>query len=138
MRKKILIVDDETVMRSLVTIAMQRNGYAVIDADDYSQALDYLDTTTPDLIILDILMPGVNGIELCRRIRARAATNKTPIIVFSALGDENTMKSALAAGANRYLHKLNRFSELVSVVDRALSDYPNNPPSMRRNPVLGH
>lgn len=122
MRKKILIVDDETVMRSLVTIAMQRNGYAVIDADDYLQALDYLESATPDLIILDILMPGVNGIELCRRIRSRAATNKTPIIVFSALGDENTMNNALAAGANRYLHKLNLFSELVSVVDRTLAD----------------
>ena len=102
MRKQILIVDDEMVMRSLITIAMQRSGYTVINADNSFQALDYLNSTTPDLIILDIMMPGMNGIDLCRRIRALPDTTTTPIIVFSALGDEDTIHHALDAGADGY------------------------------------
>ncbi len=122
MRKQILIVDDEMVMRSLITIAMQRSGYTVINADNSFQALDYLNSTTPDLIILDIMMPGMNGIDLCRRIRALPDTTTTPIIVFSALGDEDTIHHALDAGADGYLHKLNLFGELVSLVNHTLAN----------------
>ena len=122
MRKKILIIDDEMVMRSLIAIAMQRSGYAVADADNPFQALDYLDSTTPDLIILDIMMPGMNGIDLCRRIRSNPATSHTPIIVFSAIADENTINNAMSAGANQYLHKLHLFGELVSTVKHSLTD----------------
>jgi two-component system phosphate regulon response regulator PhoB len=124
MRKKVLVIDDEMVMRSLIAITMQRNGYTVVNADNSSQALDYLDSSTPDLIILDILMPGMNGLELCRRIRSRPATTDTPIIVFSALGDETTIKTALAAGANRYLHKLNLFGDLMALVQDTMSEVP--------------
>jgi DNA-binding response OmpR family regulator len=122
MRKKVLVIDDEMVMRSLIAINMRRSGYTVTDTDNFSQALDYLDSTTPDLIILDIMMPGMNGIDLCRRIRSRPNTMETPIIVFSALGDETTIRNALAAGANRYLHKLNLWEELVSMVNDTLSN----------------
>jgi two-component system phosphate regulon response regulator PhoB len=122
MRKKVLIIDDEMVMRSLIAINMRRSGYNVVDTDNFAQALDYLDSTTPDLIILDIMMPGMNGVDLCRRIRLRSNTKETPIIVFSALGDETTIKNALAAGANRYLHKLNLWDELVLMVQDTLSD----------------
>jgi two-component system phosphate regulon response regulator PhoB len=124
MRKKVLIIDDEMVMRSLIAINMRRSGYNVVDTDNFSQALDYLDSTTPDLIILDIMMPGMNGIELCRRIRSRHNTLETPIIVFSALGDEATIKNAYAAGANRYLHKLNLWGELMTMVQDTLSETP--------------
>ncbi len=124
MRKKVLVIDDEMVMRSLIAINMRRSGYTVTDTDNFAQALDYLDSITPDLIILDIMMPGMNGVDLCRRIRSRANTMETPIIVFSALGDETTIKNALAAGANRYLHKLNLWGELMSMVQDTLSDAP--------------
>ena len=122
MGKKILIVDDEMVMRSLIAIAMQRSGYSVMDADNSFQALDCLDSTTPDLIILDIMMPGMNGIDLCRRIRSRPGTTNTPIIVFSALGDDKTINTALDAGADEYLHKLSLFGELVAMVNHRLSE----------------
>jgi two-component system phosphate regulon response regulator PhoB len=124
MRKKVLVIDDEMVMRSLIAINMRRSGYTVVDTDNYAQALDYLDSTTPDLIILDIMMPGMNGVELCRRIRSRPNTTETPIIVFSALGDETTIKNAFAAGANRYLHKMNLWGELMTMVQDTLSDAP--------------
>lgn len=122
MRKKILVIDDEMVMRSLIAINMRRSGYNVVDTDNFSQALDYLDSATPDLIILDIMMPGMNGVDLCRRIRSRPNTMDTPIIVFSARGDEATIKNAYAAGANRYLHKLNLWGELMTMVQDTLAD----------------
>lgn len=121
MYKKVLVVDDEMVMRSLVTIAIQRNGFVVADADNSAQALSYLDKTTPDVIVLDIMMPGMNGIDLCRRIRKRPDTKNTPIIVFSALGDDSTIASAYAAGANRYVHKLNRFGDLINQIQDTLA-----------------
>ncbi|MBZ0304004.1 MAG: response regulator, partial [Anaerolineae bacterium] len=96
-------------------------GFTVVDTENSFEALDYLDSATPDLIILDIMMPGMNGIDLCRRIRSRPTTSETPIIIFSALGDEKTINSALAAGADRYLHKLNLFGDLVSTVESTLS-----------------
>jgi DNA-binding response OmpR family regulator len=136
MRKKILVVDDEKVMRSLVTIAMQRNGYTVIDAGSSSQALEYLNRTTPDLIILDVLMPGMNGIELCRRIRSRAATMNTPIIMFSALGDNDAISDALAAGADRYLHKLNLFGDLVATVESTLANQGASRLHIQQQPAL--
>jgi DNA-binding response OmpR family regulator len=115
---EILVIDDEIVMRSLVTIAMQRNGYTVVNIDDPLEALEYLKNSTPDCIILDIMMPGIDGISLCRRIRS--VTESTPIIIFSALGDNTSIENAYDAGANLYLHKLRLPHELAAIVRNTL------------------
>lgn len=122
MPKQILVVDDEMVMRSLVAIAMQRNGYSVTEMDHPYKALAYLDRETPDLIIVDLMMPGINGIELCRRIRAHAAAAGVPIIVFSARDDERHINEALNAGADSYLYKLRPAHELVEMAQAMLAD----------------
>ena len=120
MHKHIMVVDDEMVMRSLVTIAMQRGGYSVIEMDNPYRALDYLERSTPDLIILDMMMPGMSGVELCRRIRERAATAMTPIIMFSARDDKRHISEALAAGATNYMYKLKPSRELLEMVHNEL------------------
>lgn len=120
MQKNILVIDDEMVMRSLVSIAMQRNGYTVVEAENPYKALAYLEKDTPDLIIMDMMMPGMSGVELCRRIRERAATAMTPIIVFSAKDEKRQIREALAAGATRYLYKLRPSNELIELVQSEL------------------
>jgi two-component system response regulator MtrA len=119
----ILVIDDEMVMRSLVTIAMQRSGYNVVNIEDPLQALDYLKTSVPDCIILDIMMPGIDGLDLCRRIRRYTAT--IPIVIFSALGDENSIQNAYKAGANAFMHKLRLPHELAAVVEQTLQAGPH-------------
>lgn len=112
----ILIVDDEVVMRSLVTLAVQRKGYSVTAAENPAQALEFLATHTPDIIILDVMMPEIDGITFCRRLRSRPATAQTPIIMFTALEDERTRQNALAAGADYYCHKLSMYDELYRLI----------------------
>jgi DNA-binding response OmpR family regulator len=83
-------------------------------------ALDLLDNTTPDLIILDLMMPGMDGVELCRRVRAREQTADTPILMLSALNDAENIKRALAAGATDYLSKLTPHREVLTKVNNLL------------------
>ena len=122
MQKQILVVDDEMVMRSLVTIALQRKGYSVTQMDNPFKALSSIDQEVPDLIILDLMMPGMNGIEFCRRIREQSATANVPIIIFSARDNDWQIKEALNAGATVYLHKLQSSSDLVEMVNGLLTE----------------
>lgn len=120
MSKQIMLVDDEVVMLALLSMTMKRGGFVVVEAESAVTALDLLEATTPDLIILDLMMPGMDGIELCRRIRARSATADTPIIMLSALNDAGNIKRALAAGANEYLSKLTPHREVLTLVQHFL------------------
>jgi DNA-binding response OmpR family regulator len=123
MSKKILLVDDDHSMLMLMGIAMKRNGYAVVEAESALKALEMLETVRPDLIILDVMMPGMNGIELCAQIRARPQTKRTPVIMLSALTDRSSIKSALEAGANDYLPKLTPHQDLIKRI-RGMLDGP--------------
>ena len=120
---EILVIDDEMVMRSLITIALQRQGYIVFNVDSPDEAIELLSVSIPDLIILDIMMPGMNGFDLCRYIRLQAP--EVPIVVFSALDDAAAIENAYNAGASNYLHKLQLPNELVSVVTGILK--PESP-----------
>jgi two-component system phosphate regulon response regulator PhoB len=116
MSKQIMLVDDEVVMLALLGMTMKRGGFTVIEAESAAMALELLEATTPDLIILDLMMPGIDGVELCRRIRAREQTADVPIVMLSALNDAENMKRALAAGANDYLSKLTPHREVLAKV----------------------
>ncbi len=124
MSKRILLVDDDHSMLMLMGIAMKRNGYAVIEAENADKALLLLESNVPDLIILDVMMPGMSGIELCQFIRSRPETMHTPVIMLSALTDRNSIKRALEAGANDYLPKLTPHQDLIKRI-RGLIDGPD-------------
>jgi DNA-binding response OmpR family regulator len=121
--KQILLVDDDQSMLMLMSIAMKRNGYTVIEAESGDKALALLNNTLPDLIILDVMMPGMNGIELCAKIRARPQTRRTPVLMLSAATDRTSIKSALEAGANAYLPKLTPHQDLIQRI-RGFLDGP--------------
>jgi DNA-binding response OmpR family regulator len=92
-----------------------------VEAADAYSALDLLETSTPDLFILDVMMPGMDGIELCKRIRARPETSTTPILMLSAKNDAKTIKNGLEAGANDYMVKPPVHQDLVGRVRKLLT-----------------
>jgi len=116
MKRQILVVDDEIGALTLIGIMLERGGFNVLKARDASSALAQLDENTPELIILDVMMPGMDGIELCGVIRQREATAKTPIIILSARGDADAIIRGIEAGANDYLLKPILHHDLVSKI----------------------
>lgn len=116
MKRHILVVDDEIGALTLIGIMLERGGFEVLKARDAKAALDVLKDTSPDLIILDVMMPGMNGIDLCQEIRQRDATHKTPVLILSARGDAESIIRGIEAGANDYLPKPILHHDLVSKV----------------------
>ncbi len=101
----ILIADDEEDILGLLRIHLQRFGHTVVAARDGEEALRLAGEQPLVLAVLDISMPGLNGIEVTRRLRAAEATRELPIILLSALVQPSDIERGLAAGANAYLRK---------------------------------
>jgi len=118
--KHILVVDDEIGALTLIGIMLERGGFNVIKAKDANAALAELEKKIPDLIILDVMMPGMDGIELCRVIRNRADTRSTPVLILSARGDAESVMRGMDAGANDYLPKPILHHDLVDKVRKML------------------
>lgn len=118
--KRILVVDDEIGALTLIGIMLERGEFEVLKAKDAEQALSVLDMETPDLIILDVMMPGMDGIELCRVLRERPDTADLPILILSARGDAKSVMNGMDAGASDYLPKPILHHDLVAKVRRML------------------
>jgi DNA-binding response OmpR family regulator len=119
--KRILVVDDEIGALTLIGIMLDRGGFEVLKARDATQALAMLEKDTPDLIILDVMMPDIDGIELCRMLRDRAETSATPILILSARGDAESVMRGMDAGATDYLPKPILHHDLVAKVRTMLN-----------------
>jgi DNA-binding response OmpR family regulator len=120
MTKQILYVDDDISLMNLVKIILRRRGYAVEIAPNGFAALSLLESSIPDLLILDVMMPGMDGIVLCKQVRNHPQTARIPIIVLSVRSDPKTKHSALEAGADIFLPKLSLHSELLPRVQAIL------------------
>jgi DNA-binding response OmpR family regulator len=121
MTEKILVVDDDLDSLKLIGLMLQRNGYEVLVANTGAQALAKASSDHPDLIILDVMMPDMNGYEVCRRLRMNAQTKTTPIIMFTAKTLIDDKVAGFEAGADDYLTKPTHPSELTSRVKAILS-----------------
>jgi DNA-binding response OmpR family regulator len=121
MTKEILVVDDEVGALTLIGIMLERGGFSVLKARDAFVALEMLEQNTPDLLILDVMMPRMNGIELCRQIRSQPETAATPIMILSARGDSDSIEEGFAAGADDYLSKPILHHDLVTKVRTMLN-----------------
>jgi DNA-binding response OmpR family regulator len=113
----ILIVDDEPSIREVVSIYLRRAGYQVVVAHDGQAALEALDRQPPDLVVLDLMLPKVDGLEIARRLRAE---NDTPIIMLTARREETDRITGLEMGADDYVVKPFSPRELVSRVKAVL------------------
>ena len=122
----VLLVDDEEQIRKLVSVALGRANYDVILASNGQEALDRIVEAIPDLIVLDIMMPGIDGLSLLTRLRTDHPTRAVPIIMLTAKGTTNDVVAGLGLGADDYLPKPFAMSELVARV-RAKIERPSIP-----------
>ena len=114
--ERILVVEDERSIADLVAEALRRQGYRVETAGDGDQALEVAETTLPDLVILDLMLPKLDGWEVCRRLREEETTRRIPIIMLTARRDEKDVVAGLELGADDYLRKPFSLAELLARV----------------------
>lgn len=101
----VLIVDDEPMIATLLRPVLKENGYDVESVKSGEDCLDYLGVRLPDIIILDIDMPGMDGIETCKKIRADARGSKVPVVFLTGLKTGEKVKAAMAAGGSDFVVK---------------------------------
>lgn len=103
--KKILVVDDESSLVKLCQLVLESAGFEVRGAFSGKQALSLLTDEMPDLILLDVMMPGMNGIEVCREIRTNTQAKRVHIVMYTADSSDSTRRNSMEAGANDLLTK---------------------------------
>jgi two-component system phosphate regulon response regulator PhoB len=119
MTAKILIVEDEVAIRQMLSMALTQEGYSSIEAANVGAAFEMLENLTPDLILLDWMMPGLSGLEFTRRLKKTPNTKSIPIILLTAKSEETDKVTALDAGADDYITKPFSTPELIARI-RAL------------------
>lgn len=118
--KSILIVDDEVDIASSIQYVLKQEGYSTLLAHDGLEAMQIIENQHPDLIILDVMMPGIDGYEVCRRVRSN--DKRTPIVMLTARTSEVDTVVGLELGANDYVAKPVRLRELVARVKAHLRE----------------
>jgi len=119
-RQKILVVEDESDIRELLRYNLTQEGFAVEEAGDGAEALDRIARRAPDLLVLDLMLPHMSGLELCRRMRSNPETAKLPILVVTAKGAEVDRILGLEMGADDYVVKPFSPREVVARVKALL------------------
>ena len=123
MPKKVLLVDDSATSRLMHRIMVAKNtDYTVVCAQDGNQALELAHSEKPDLILMDIVMPGTNGLEVCRRLRERKETSLVPIVMLTFRTGEESVQKGFASGCTAYLTKPVQETELLTTLRRYLGD----------------
>ncbi len=120
MQAKLLVVDDEAAIREMVRFTLSRSGFEVIEAEDASQAKEMIRSERPDLLLLDIMMPGQSGFDLARELRNRDETSELPIIMLTARGTDQDKIRGLDVGADDYMTKPFSPGELVARIKALL------------------
>ncbi|MGL6281951.1 MAG: response regulator [Microcoleaceae cyanobacterium] len=116
----VLVVDDQLSHREMISDLLKGSGLKVMLASDGADALSQVEAHCPDLVILDIVMPGINGYEVCRRIRSNPVTQKLPIIFCSIKNEEFDRYWGIRQGANAYISKPFQPRELLTTVKQLL------------------
>jgi DNA-binding response OmpR family regulator len=126
----VLVVDDEHTIREVVVRYLEREGYRTLEAADGNRARELLEGDTPDLVVLDLMLPGTDGLELCRWIRSRS---QLPVIMLTARGEESDRIVGLELGADDYVTKPFSPRELAARVRTVLR---RSEPAVRENERL--
>ncbi|HON91141.1 MAG TPA: response regulator transcription factor [Sedimentisphaerales bacterium] len=119
-KASILVVDDEDDIRELVQWNLDREGYRVLTCETGEQALAVARSKIPDLIILDLMLPGIDGLEVCKRLKADSGLSQIPVVMLTAKGEESDIVAGLELGADDYITKPFSGKVLVARVRRLL------------------
>ena len=121
MKKTILFIDDNPVDRALISSLLKRYDFNVLLAENATQGLSMAQELKPDLILLDILLPGISGIELCKKLKKNPTTQNVPIIFYSSLDTPKNMIDYTSYGARDYIQKTTPAEELVASIRTVMS-----------------
>jgi DNA-binding response OmpR family regulator len=113
--KKILIIDDEKSVRDVLKIALTDEGYALVEAPNGEEGLNLFESSEPDIVITDVMMPGIDGIEVTKKIKT--FKDDVDVVIMSGFGTEELVINALRAGASNYIKKPIVFDELFKILD---------------------
>ena len=113
MPKKILLIEDDDMLRDLITKRLTKGGYQIVQSIDGISGLKAVEDEKPDLVLLDIVLPGIDGYEILGKIKNNALLSKTPVVMLSNLSQKDDVEKALKLGAADYFIKINFTSEEV-------------------------
>ena len=119
--KKILVIDDEPAMHQLLKVILEGGGFELVGPEDHGEASNSIKRKQPDLIILDIMMPEVDGFEILKGLKRDEDTKRIPVIILSVLNMEDEINKALSMGADLYLTKPFDPSSLLDAIHSVLS-----------------
>lgn len=117
----ILVVDDDRMMRMVATHALKMAGHGVIEAEDGTQGLELARTRQPELILCDVVMPGISGFQFVSALRQEQGISQLPVIMLTSMADPDNMRAATASGANGYIAKPFSVTELNEAVAALLA-----------------
>ena len=141
-KKNILIVEDEKDIQELIRYNLSKEGYQVTSADSGEEGLQAVQSLHPDLVILDLMLPGMDGMEVCRQMKKNPATADIPIIMLTAKGDESDIVAGLEMGADDYVTKpfsLKVFvTRVLAVLRRGMSETTNDEEVLRFPELVIH
>ena len=126
MISRILVVDDDTALAEMIGIVLRTEGFDPVFCEDGAQAVEIFRSAKPDLVLLDLMLPGIDGIEVCSRIRAESGT---PVIMLTAKSDTADVVKGLESGADDYMVKPFNPKELVARIRTRLRPAPTVPPA---------
>jgi DNA-binding response OmpR family regulator len=121
-KQKILAVDDESDVLLIIKTALQSEGFEVLTSPDGPDALKTAREEKPDLILLDVMMPGMDGFEVLKKIREDDVIYNTPVIMITGLSERERKRSAIESGTKYYIVKPFEFQDLIAKVHSALKD----------------
>lgn len=116
----IIIVDDEPSMVALLSTFLKLKGYQITSAHNGADALALIEKQPPRLVLLDLMLPDISGLEICRRLRASPDQAQLPVLFLSARTDQTSIEQANQAGGNGYLIKPVKFPDLLAEIERLL------------------
>jgi two-component system alkaline phosphatase synthesis response regulator PhoP len=121
MAKRILIVEDDPSVLRAISYMLEKEGYSVLTAMNGLEGLKKAKEENPDLLVLDVMLPGIDGFEICHRLRAESPTAKLPILMLSAKGQAADRSMGLGVGANEYLTKPVERTVLLGKIEALLA-----------------
>jgi len=142
-RKRVLVVDDEKDLVDLISYNLQRNGYDAVSAYDGNTAIDLATREPPDLIVLDLMLPGLDGTEVARRLKSDSRTQHVPIVMLTAKAEETDVVVGLTLGADDYVTKpfsmkilLARLNSVLRRSEPAAASATADTPTARANATV--